>query len=158
MSKARTEEERRWDATLAGAALARRQVGDRATALLVGGRWLDGYWYLVDAEGQPEYPMPTHWVNEAGEVVDRADVQGIRVLDPVAVRRFTDELGDVEGRKQCGGSFEPVDRTGGIDEGVTDEQVWCPECECTVPIVSGDDGKWIIAEHDRLGREYLGAV
>jgi hypothetical protein len=158
MSKARTEEERRWDAMLAGAALARREVGDRALALLVGGSWLDGHWHLVDVAGQGEVVVPTHWVSETGEVVGTEHVQGLRVLAPVALRRFTDELGDVEGRKQCGGSFEPVDRTDGIDEGVTDEQSWCAECECTVPLVTIGEARWGLAQHDRLGREYLGAV
>jgi hypothetical protein len=159
VSTARTEEERRADAMAAGGVAARLRVGDQAKALLIGGRWIEGHWYLVDVAGgrsEGTTSIPTHWITEDGRVVAVDSVAGVWVRQPGRMAEFVEALGDVQGRKRCELSGEVV-----LEEFLHEPvngAAYCPSCESTdVVIVLLPDSGWVYREHDRHGREYAGA-
>jgi hypothetical protein len=167
VSTARTEEERRADAMIAGGEAIRMKVGDEAKALMLGGRWVEGYWYLVDVAGPREITgldgdavrrvtAPTHWITEDGRVVAVDSVQGVWFRQAGRMAEFAEHLGDVHGRRRCELSGEEV-----AEEFLHEPPngaAYCPSCESTdVTIRPLIEGGWTYDEHDRRGREYAGA-
>jgi hypothetical protein len=163
VSTAKTEELRRLDAMIAGGEAIRHKVGDEAKALLIGGRWLEGYWYLVDvadagdAPDRAGGPIPTHWLTEDGRAVAIENVQGVWFRQAGRMATFSEELADVLGRRRCEMSGEPTS-----EEYVLGGELpaaYCPECENEVPLV--DDGGPVDArryiEHDQRGRDLNGS-
>jgi hypothetical protein len=167
VSTARTEEERRADAMIAGGEAIRMRVGDEAKALLLGGRWIEGYWYLVDVAGSREVTgldgdrvrhvtVPTHWITEDGRVVAVEAAQGVWFRQAGRMAGFAEALGDVYGRKRCELSGEEV-----AEEFLHEPPngaAYCPDCESTdVAIKPLIEGGWAYIDHDKRGREYAGA-
>jgi hypothetical protein len=143
----------------AGGRAARLRVGDQAKALLIGGRWIEGYWYLVDVAGgrnEGASTIPTHWITEEGRIVAADSVAGVWVRNPGRMAEFAEALGDVTGRKRCDLSGEEV-----AEEFLHEPPngaAYCPDCESTDVVIRPlIEGGWVYSEHDRHGREYAGA-
>jgi hypothetical protein len=147
---------------IAGGEAIRMKVGDEAKALMLGGRWAEGYWYLVDVAVTRRGPaggrvtVPTHWITEDGRVVDVESVQGVWFRQVDRMAEFAEALGDVQGRKRCELSGEEVEQEF-LHEPVNGA-AYCPACESTDVVIKPlIEGGWGYTEHDRRGREYAGA-
>jgi hypothetical protein len=141
-----TEQERERKAMRIGGQLTRRKVGDRASALLVGGRWVHaGEFRAVDVDTSDTEAsvgrIVTHWVDPEGQVVDDRFVEGVWFL-PSRMAPFKEALLDIRGRERCDGSEQVIDQEY-LNHRDTDDvphaEAWCWACEETVPVE--DDGR-----------------
>lgn len=136
--------------TIARGLVAVDPVESAAFGLLVGGMWLPGPFY--PAAVSPGGSGRT-WVSDTGIVVHEEQVQARSVGSSTKLDAWRKYM-DAEPELDCPGSgYVALDHEGDpVPEGAAD--IWCPECEHTVPVVRDDtrEEPLIQARHDKRGR------
>lgn len=126
------------------------EYAEQGYRLLVGGMWLPGPFY--PAAVSPGGTGRT-WVSDTGIVVHEEQVQARSVGSSTKLDAWRKCM-DAEPEPDCPGSgYVALDDEGDpVPEGAAD--IWCPECEHTVPVVRDDtrEEPLIQARHDKRGR------